>query len=112
MLFGGYIAVQLYAIWRLQVCKEKWAREKIEDRAGQVALEPLLVAERDRYAGRNANALMGPPVVMKGIVYFREYLKQLRKNREAEAELMKDVEGWEVGTYFGQPVYRTLPDDA
>ena len=24
---------------------------------------------------------------------------------------MKDVEGWEVGTYFGQPLYKTLGDD-
>ena len=24
---------------------------------------------------------------------------------------MADVEGWEVGTYFGQPLYKTLGDD-
>ena len=42
---------------------------------------------------------------------FREYLKQLRRNRDCERDLMADVEGWEVGTYFGQPLYKTLGDD-
>ena len=60
----------------------------MEDQSTQRVLEPLLLAERDR-----------------------EYLKQLRKNRDKEADLMKDVAGWEVGTYFGTPVFRTLPKD-
>ncbi|XP_013379785.1 NADH dehydrogenase [ubiquinone] 1 alpha subcomplex subunit 13 [Lingula anatina] len=47
------------------------------------ALEPFLTAEKDRMI-----------------------LKQLVKNREEEAELMKDVPGWTVGTYYGKPVYR------
>lgn len=42
-------------------------------RSARLAVYPMLLAERDR-----------------------EYLKQLRKNRDAEAELMKDVPGWEV----------------
>jgi len=29
----------------------------------------------------------------------------MRRNREAEAELMKNVEGWEVGTYYGEPIF-------
>ena len=41
----------------------------------------------------------------------REFLKQLRRNRDCERDLMADVEGWEVGTYFGQPLYKTLGDD-
>lgn len=32
----------------------------------------------------------------------------MRKNRADEAKLMKDVEGWEVGTLFGTPVYNTV----
>ena len=28
------------------------------------------------------------------------------RNRDAEAKLMKDVEGWEVGTWYGHPVYK------
>lgn len=36
------------------------------------------------------------------------YLKQLRKNREAEDKLMKNVKGWETGTLYGEPVYKTV----
>lgn len=39
------------------------------------------------------------------------YLKQLRKNRDEEAELMKNYPNWVVGSYFGEPVFRTLPDN-
>lgn len=42
-------------------------------RSAKMAIYPMLLAERDR-----------------------EYLKQLRRNRDAEAELMRDVPGWEV----------------
>lgn len=42
----------------------------------------------------------------------REYLKQLRRNRDEERELMKNVEGWKVGTWYGEPIYKTgKPDD-
>ena len=36
----------------------------------------------------------------------REFLKQLRRNRDAEEKLMADVEGWEVGTFYGHKVYK------
>jgi hypothetical protein len=39
------------------------------------------------------------------------FLKQLHRNREEEAKLMANVPGWEVGTWYGEPVYRTLPPD-
>jgi NADH dehydrogenase (ubiquinone) 1 alpha subcomplex subunit 13 len=29
----------------------------------------------------------------------------MRRNRDEEAELMKNVDGWEVGTYYGEPIY-------
>lgn len=32
-------------------------------------------------------------------------LRQIRRNRDAEAELMKNVERWEVGTYYGEPIF-------
>lgn len=38
-------------------------------------------------------------------------MRQLRRNREEERELMKNVKGWEVGKYFNEPVYYTLPED-
>lgn len=45
------------------------------------------------------------------LVFIFSFLKQLRINREEERELMKNVEGWVVGTYYGEPIYKTLPDD-
>lgn len=62
--------------------------EKIEQRSAEFAIYPLLLAERDR-----------------------EYLKHLRRNRDSEAELMANVEGWKVGTWYGEPIYKTQPDD-
>ena len=41
----------------------------------------------------------------------RAYLKMLHSNRDCERDLMKNVEGWEVGTDFAQPLYKTLDED-
>lgn len=68
-------------------CKEN-NRNEIEMRSARNVIYALLLAERDR-----------------------EYLKQLRRNRDEEAELMKDVKGWEVGTWYGEPVFKTVPKD-
>jgi NADH dehydrogenase (ubiquinone) 1 alpha subcomplex subunit 13 len=57
-------------------------------RSSKLAIFPLLLAERDR-----------------------EFLKQCRRNRDEETELMKNVPGWVVGTYFGEPIYKTKPKD-
>ena len=51
----------------------------------QLALEPLLAAESDRALCKTA-----------------------RIARDAEEEVMKDVEGWEVGTWFGHKVFKTI----
>jgi NADH dehydrogenase (ubiquinone) 1 alpha subcomplex subunit 13 len=61
----------------------------VENRSGKLATLPLLMAERDR-----------------------EYLKQLRRNRDEEADLMKNVPGWVVGTWYGEPIFKTKPNDA
>ena len=61
--------------------------DDIEDRSGQMAIEPMLLAERDR-----------------------EYLRHLRRMRDFERDLMKDVPGWEVGTWYGKEVYNHPPD--
>ncbi|KXJ71416.1 NADH dehydrogenase [ubiquinone] 1 alpha subcomplex subunit 13 [Aedes albopictus] len=68
-------------------CKEVH-RNEIEMRSARNVIYALLLAERDR-----------------------EYLKQLRRNRDEEADLMKNVKGWEVGTWYGEPVFKTLPKD-
>ena len=59
-------------------------REAVDTR---LALQPMLLAERDR-----------------------GYVEQLKKNRDAENELMKDVPEWKTGTFYGTPVYKTAPD--
>lgn len=68
-------------------CKAVHARE-LEARSASFAIYPMLLAERDR-----------------------AYLKQLRRNREEERELMKNVEGWKVGTWYGEPIYQTKDPD-
>jgi hypothetical protein len=35
------------------------------------------------------------------------YLRFWRKNREEEDKVMKDVPGWQTGTWYGEPVYFT-----
>ncbi|CAJ0927516.1 unnamed protein product, partial [Mesorhabditis belari] len=70
-----------YALWR----KKWYITEKFEDVELNTAMQPFLTAERDRY-----------------------WLKLLAKNRDLEAEIMKDVPGWKVGTWYGEPVYFTI----
>lgn len=57
-------------------------------RSADFAILPLLLAERDR-----------------------AYLKQLRRNRDEENKLMSKIEGWKVGTWYGEPIYKTKPAD-
>jgi NADH dehydrogenase (ubiquinone) 1 alpha subcomplex subunit 13 len=59
----------------------------IEDDEARQALEPLLAAESERLQ-----------------------LWQMRRNRDEENELMKDVPGWVTGTWFGEPMYKTNPN--
>lgn len=69
-------------------CKRR-AIIKTELLENYVAVEPFLLAERER-----------------------KFLRQLRNNREAERELMKDDPNWEVGTYYGDRLYVTLPPNS
>lgn len=72
----------------IYLTKQQLKREEIEMRSSKFAVLPLLIAERDR-----------------------EYLKQVRRNRDEEARLMKDVPGWKVGTYYGEPIFKTVEGD-
>ncbi|XP_066993771.1 NADH dehydrogenase [ubiquinone] 1 alpha subcomplex subunit 13 [Anabrus simplex] len=84
----GYFGITAGAIFLYFLNYKKVKQEDIEMRSSKLALYPLLLAERDR-----------------------EYLKQLRRNRDEEAKLMENVEGWQVGTWYGEPIYKTLPED-
>merc|ERR1712126_82693 len=87
-LWASLIIVSSYGYYMYYHRKRLSKAIKVEERSTDIALQPMLQAERDR-----------------------TFLKTMIKNREFEAELMKDVEGWEVGTYFGRPVYKTLGTD-
>jgi NADH dehydrogenase (ubiquinone) 1 alpha subcomplex subunit 13 len=47
-------------------------------------IEPVLLAEQDRIV-----------------------LRQYRANRDEETKLMNDVPGWQVGTWFGEKVFKS-----
>jgi len=45
------------------------------------------------------------------VFFFRRVLKQMRRNRDEETELMKNVKNWETGTYYGEPIFFLDEDD-
>ncbi|KAH8237484.1 NADH dehydrogenase [ubiquinone] 1 alpha subcomplex subunit 13 [Drosophila kikkawai] len=87
-MIGTYVAVTAVGLGIYYLTAKKVKRDEIEMRSAQNVIFPILIAERDR-----------------------EFLRQLRRNRDEEAELMKNVPGWEVGTWYGEPVFKTLPED-
>jgi len=60
----------------------------LEKRSRSCVVQPFLKAERDRAK-----------------------LVRVHENRAIEAELMKDVPGWQVGTWYGESMYKTLTPD-
>lgn len=72
-MFAGVTAMTIGGIYLYYINYKKILKHEIELRSSKMAIYPMLLAERDR-----------------------EYLKQLRRNRDAERELMKNVKGWEV----------------
>ncbi|GLG95605.1 NADH dehydrogenase (Ubiquinone) 1 alpha subcomplex subunit 13 [Gryllus bimaculatus] len=87
-MIAGYLGITAGACYLFYLNKRKVTRDEIEARSAKIAIYPLLLAERDR-----------------------EFLKQLRRNRDEEEKLMANVDGWEVGTYKGEPIYKTIPKD-
>lgn len=87
-MIGAYVAITTAGLYVYYLTCKKIKMEEIEMRSAQNVIYPILVAERDR-----------------------EYLKQLRRNRDEEAKLMANVKGWEVGTWYGEPIYKTIPKD-
>jgi len=87
-ILAGYIGVTTVGLYVYYLNAKKIKREEIEMRSAQNVIFPILIAERDR-----------------------EFLKQLRRNRDEEAKLMANVPGWEVGTWYGEPIFKTLPKD-
>lgn len=88
LLFAGYAALTAGAYYMYILTDRKITREEIEMRSCRNVMLPIVLAERDR-----------------------EYLKQIRRNRDEEAKLMANVPGWKVGTWFGEPIYKTVKND-
>uniref|UniRef100_A0A1A9W301 NADH dehydrogenase [ubiquinone] 1 alpha subcomplex subunit 13 n=1 Tax=Glossina brevipalpis TaxID=37001 RepID=A0A1A9W301_9MUSC len=87
-MFAAYGTVTTIGMYIYYLNAKVVKREDIEMRSAQNVIFPVLIAERDR-----------------------EFLKQLRRNRDEEAKLMANVKGWEVGTWYGEPIYKTIPKD-
>lgn len=75
-----------YYLWVLT--EKEISAQRLENSSATIAIMPLVIAEKDR-----------------------SLLKNLRKMREEETELMKNVEGWETGTLYGEKIYNTLPEN-
>ena len=88
LIFAGYAVLTAGAYYMYYLTDRKVTREEIEMRSCRNVMLPIVLAERDR-----------------------EYLKQIRRNRDEEARLMANVQGWQVGTWFGEPVYKTVKND-
>ncbi|XP_078053271.1 NADH dehydrogenase (ubiquinone) B16.6 subunit [Augochlora pura] len=63
-------------------------KNNLEMRSARHALQPMLEAERDR-----------------------AILKHMRLIRKEETDLMKNFPGWKVGEFFGEPIFKSLPED-
>ncbi|XP_060524316.1 NADH dehydrogenase [ubiquinone] 1 alpha subcomplex subunit 13 [Cylas formicarius] len=87
-IFGGYVGITLGAFYLYTLNYKSVRARELEMKSASFAIYPMLLAERDR-----------------------AFLKQLRRNRDEEADLMKNVEGWKTGTWYGEPIYQTLEPD-
>merc|ERR1712212_148740 len=85
-LFVGLHFIALYYYY--STVRPRDRARKLEQASSKLALQPFLMAERDRM-----------------------HLKRGRQNMEYETELMKDVKGWEVGKWYDEPIYVTRPAD-
>ena len=61
-MFGTFVVTQVYAFWAYSRWKQRTFRQRIEERAAQLALEPMMLAERDRYAERQKVAWIKKPL--------------------------------------------------
>jgi len=84
LLFAHFPAL-LYRQWVLVPNRQK---RQMETRSCQAISQIFFKAERQRAK-----------------------LLRVHENREVEANLMKDVPGWVVGTWFGEPIFKTIPED-
>ncbi|XP_023021556.1 NADH dehydrogenase (ubiquinone) B16.6 subunit [Leptinotarsa decemlineata] len=87
-IIGGYLVMTAGAAYLYALNYKAVKNRELEMRCASLAIYPMLLAERDR-----------------------EYLKQLRRNRDEETKLMANVEGWKTGTWYGEPIFHTNKPD-
>ncbi|KAL5004131.1 hypothetical protein ScPMuIL_017587 [Solemya velum] len=87
LMFGGFIGFTAGAWLVFAYGQRILAKRRTEMNDARIAVSPLQLAEQHRMM-----------------------LRRFRENRDEEAELMKDVEDWEVGSVNGKPVYHNLRD--
>lgn len=86
-LIAGVALLVPFGIWDYRTRKQRNVANVIEEDEARQSLEPLMQAETDRLV-----------------------LWQMRRNRDEENELMKDVPGWKTGTWFGESLFKTDPN--
>jgi len=84
----GVVVVWLAGYYKFRAQKRAIMRGMVEQNDVRLVMSAFLAAERDRL-----------------------WLNHLRKLRDDERELMKNVPGWRVGTFYGEPIFFTLPPD-
>ena len=85
--FGGAATCFILGYWTIRSMRKRSRRLGLEENDIRLASECFIAAERDR-----------------------RHLRMLRELRANEEELMKDHPGWKTGTFYGEPVYYTMPD--
>merc|ERR1711962_174371 len=86
-IFGAFAVTHVLGWMAYFRFRQNRRENQLEMTDARVAVRPFQLAERDR-----------------------AFLMQLRKNRDEENELMKDVPGWKTGTLWGEPVFNNLRD--
>jgi NADH dehydrogenase (ubiquinone) 1 alpha subcomplex subunit 13 len=74
--------------------------QEIEMKSASLALTPLMLAERDREFLKQLRKCV------EYVIWTLTINPKLFRNRDAEEKLMANVEGWEVGTFYGHKVYK------
>ncbi|KAL1453812.1 hypothetical protein WDU94_010124 [Cyamophila willieti] len=87
-IIPAYVASTSIAYYLWRITRTEIRTRELENNTATLAIMPLVIAEKDR-----------------------ALLKNLRKMRDEETELMKNVEGWETGTLFGEKIYKTQSED-
>ncbi|XP_052101337.1 NADH dehydrogenase [ubiquinone] 1 alpha subcomplex subunit 13-like [Mytilus californianus] len=79
---AGLVGFTTFGIISYYKTRRTWRLRRIEQNDARFAVEPLIMAERQRST-----------------------MKYWRKLRDEENELMKNVPHWKTGTLYGEPVY-------